>query len=73
VLYNEQHMLKLILSIIVLVLVLSFFGISIQSVVNSPTGQENFGYLHMLFAQGWEWIANLVYGTWNWIKAVTPL
>jgi hypothetical protein len=58
-------MLKLILSIIVLVLVLSFFGISIQSVVNSPTGQENFSYLHSISFAFWNWIKGVV----DWILA----
>lgn len=47
-------MLRTIILIIVIVLVLSFFGISIQSVINSPTGQENFGFLWSLIKDGWE-------------------
>ncbi|MES2994951.1 MAG: hypothetical protein V4681_02895 [Patescibacteria group bacterium] len=47
-------MLRTIILIVVIVLVLSFFGISIQSVINSPTGQENFGFLWDLIKDGWE-------------------
>ncbi len=47
-------MLRTIILIVVIVLVLSFFGISIQSVINSPTGQENFGFLWSLIKDGWE-------------------
>lgn len=47
-------MIRTIILILVIVLVLSFFGISIQSVVNSPTGQENFGFLWSLIRDGWE-------------------
>lgn len=46
-------MLRAIVLILVLVLVLSFFGISIQHVVESPTGQSNFSYVGDLLQQGW--------------------
>ncbi len=38
-------MIKWIVILIILILVLSYFGISIQSVVNSPAGQSNFSYV----------------------------
>jgi len=47
-------MIRTIILILVIVLVLSFFGISIQSVVNSPAGQDNFGFLWSLIKDGWE-------------------
>lgn len=49
-------MFKLLFWIFVLVLALSFFGISIQSIIRSRVGQENFWYLFHLLAQGWQWI-----------------
>jgi hypothetical protein len=47
--------LKLAFWILVLLLALSFFGISIQAIVNSPAGQENFTYLSNLLSQFWQW------------------
>ncbi|HYF29070.1 MAG TPA: hypothetical protein VEA36_01735 [Candidatus Paceibacterota bacterium] len=47
-------MIRTIILILAIVLVLSFFGISIQSVVQSPAGQENFGFLWSLIKEGWE-------------------
>ena len=38
-------MIKWIVILIILILVLSYFGISIQSVVNSHAGQGNFSYV----------------------------
>ena len=38
-------MLKLIFWIFVGILVLSFFGITLESIINSPAGQENIAYL----------------------------
>lgn len=49
-------MLKTIFWTLVLILALSFFGISIQAIVNSPAGQENFAYVGSLLSQGWQWI-----------------
>jgi len=42
--------------IFVLLLALSFFGISIQMIIQSPVGQENFGYAWHLLITGWDWI-----------------
>ncbi len=38
-------MIKWIIIFIILILVLSYFGINIQQVVNSPTGQSNTSYV----------------------------
>lgn len=50
-------MLRLAFWVIVLFLALSFFGISVQAIVNSPAGQQNFGYLAYLivFSVNWIW------------------
>jgi len=52
-------MIRTIILIVVIVLVLSFFGISIREVINSPTGQENFGFLGNLVEKGWGHIVEL--------------
>jgi len=49
-------MFNLIFWIFVLLLSLSFFGISIQAIINSPAGQENFNYVVNLLSQAWQWI-----------------
>jgi len=53
-------MLKLIFWIVILVFALSFFGISIQAIINSPTGQANIHYIFNLVGQGWQWIVGKV-------------
>ncbi len=52
-------MLKLIFWIIVLVLALSFFGISLRSIFESSAGQQNFGFLWQLIQSGWDMIKDL--------------
>ena len=47
--------LRLIFWILVLVLALSFFGISLQAIINSPAGQANFAYVYHLLTQAWLW------------------
>lgn len=49
-------MFRLIFWSIVGVLALSFFGISLQSIINSPAGQENFAYLWSFVVFAWDWI-----------------
>ncbi len=52
------HMLKLVFWIFVLFLALSYFGISIESIVRSPVGQENILYINHLLLLGWHWISS---------------
>lgn len=49
-------MLHLIFWVFVLVLGLSYFGISIQAILGSPAGQENIAYLSQLLSQFWQWL-----------------
>ncbi len=49
-------MVHLIIWVIIGLLALSFFGISLRSLVESPASQDNFSYLFMLLEQGWDYI-----------------
>lgn len=55
-------MLRAIILLIVVILVLSFFGISIPHIVESSTGQANFSYVGDLLKQGWNDLAAFVNG-----------
>jgi hypothetical protein len=48
-------MMNLIFWIFIFVLGCSFFGISIQAIIESPAGQANFGYLLHLLTLLWQW------------------
>ena len=48
-------LLKLIFWIFILILALSFFGISLQSIINSPAGQANMAYVSHLLTNLWLW------------------
>ncbi|MDD2657348.1 MAG: hypothetical protein PHD04_01650 [Candidatus Pacebacteria bacterium] len=50
-----HEMFKLIVWMLVLFLALSFFGISIQAIINSPAGQANLAYLLNLLTQAYLW------------------
>jgi len=50
------HLIKTMFWILVLILALSFFGISLQAIVTSPAAQANFAYVYHLGVQGWEWV-----------------
>ena len=56
----SMSVLKLIFWTLVLFLALSFFGISVQAIVNSPAGQANFAYLLYLLSQAWQWLAAFI-------------
>ncbi|HEX2792741.1 MAG TPA: hypothetical protein VHO23_03445 [Candidatus Paceibacterota bacterium] len=55
-------MLRLIFTIALAILLLSFFGISIRAIVESPTGSDNIAYVWQLIKDGWGaialWLAN---------------
>lgn len=61
-------MIRTIFWIFVLILALSFFGISIQKIVSSPAGQENFAYLFNILSQSWNWIK----GIFQNLQALNP-
>jgi hypothetical protein len=48
-------MLKVIWWSFILILALSFFGISLQAIINSPAGQANFNYVYHFLTQVWLW------------------
>jgi hypothetical protein len=60
-------MLKLVLYIIILLLVLSFFGVSLQHVIESPAAQANFKYVGQLLAEGWQLIIAQLSAFWSTI------
>jgi hypothetical protein len=51
-------MIRILFLIVILILVLSFFGITIQSIVHSPAGQANFAYIGHLLSEAYHWIRN---------------
>jgi hypothetical protein len=49
-------MFTLIFWVFVLLLALSYFGISVEKIIDSPAGQANFAYAGLLISQAWQWI-----------------
>lgn len=49
-------MLRLLILIVIFVLVLSYFGVSIEKLATSHQAQANFVYLWHLTLQAWHWI-----------------
>jgi hypothetical protein len=49
-------MVKLIVLIVAALLVLSFFGISLRTLVLSPTAQDNFAFVWQLIKEGWSYV-----------------
>lgn len=47
-------MIRLIIWVVVLVLALSFFGISLQGLWEDPTTQNNFSFITDLLKEGWD-------------------
>jgi hypothetical protein len=42
---KNRGFIRLVLIIIAILLILSYFGLNLRSIVNSPTGQANFSYV----------------------------
>lgn len=64
-------MLRLIIWVIVGLLALSFFGVSLEALYNSPTNQNNLSFLTRLFMEGWNVIADFLNGFIEWVKSLT--
>ena len=65
-----SSLLRLAFWAFVLLLALSFFGISIQSIMSSPAGQANFGYAFYWLVEAWNWLAAFVEHLGNVIGSV---
>jgi len=50
---KNQGLIKTILIIVIALLVLSYFGLNLRNIVNSPTGKDNFGYVKSLIVNTW--------------------
>lgn len=55
-------MARFIILVIILILALSYFGISIREVAQSPTGQDNFSFVWMYVKDGWEILTAFIAG-----------
>lgn len=57
-------MIRFIILLVILILALSYFGISIRNIVESPTGQDNLGFVWTYIQDGWDilvmWLASLI-------------
>lgn len=56
-------MIRLIIWIVIGILALSFFGISLRHIVESPTNQDNFTFAFDLVRVGWQVIV-------EWLKSI---
>jgi hypothetical protein len=63
-------MVRLIVWVVVGLLALSFFGISLESLYNSQTNQENISFIGQLLRQGWNEIADLLNALMSWLKTI---
>lgn len=52
-------MVRLLIILVVIILVLSFFGISLQALFNAPTTQANFGFLGQVIVNSWNYFVQL--------------
>ena len=55
-------MVKLVIGLIVLVLAMSYFGISLQHIVESPAGSANLHYVTGLISNGFELVVAWITG-----------
>lgn len=49
-------MVRLIIWVVIGLLALSFFGVSLQALVENPTNQNNLQYLGSMLEQGWDYL-----------------
>ncbi|MEK7602303.1 MAG: hypothetical protein AAB472_02360 [Patescibacteria group bacterium] len=67
-----MSLVRLIILVTVLVLALSFFGISIRGIVSSPTGHDNLTFVWELIHTGWGIIVSQYHHLVDVIQSVLP-
>jgi hypothetical protein len=65
-------MIRFIIILAILILALSFFGISIRNIVESPVGHDNFTFMWVLIKQGWDIFLGLLHSIVNLGRAIIP-
>jgi len=59
-------MIRFIIVLVILILALSYFGVSIRQIVESPSGMDNLAYVWGLVMNGWNivtaWITGFAEG-----------
>jgi hypothetical protein len=58
---TNNGLIKAIVIIIIAILILSYFGISLRSIINSPTGQENLSFTKQIVWDVWTFAVKI----WN--------
>ncbi len=75
---SQSGLIKLIILVVAIVIILSYFGINIQNIAESKTGRANFGYVWQIVLWVWDWLVGLyqqylsgtVNSAWEAIKNV---
>lgn len=63
---NRGGLIRLIIYIIIILLIISYFGLNIRTIVNSPAGQENFTYVQEIMINVWNgYLKKPVLYLWN--------
>jgi len=63
-------MVRFIILVIILILALSYFGISIRDIAQSPTGEDNFTFVWKYIKEGWEILTVFIAGLIEAVRAV---
>jgi len=63
-------MVRFIILLVILILALSYFGISIRNIVESPTGQDNLSFVWAYIKDGWEIIVAFLTGVIQSVKNI---
>lgn len=61
-------MIRFTIILVILVLALSYFGISIRHIAESPAGTDNFAYLTNILSIGWDILVSWIVGFADAIK-----
>lgn len=62
---KDRGFVQIIIAVIVIVLILTFLRFDLRSLVESDTGQSNFGYLWELITKLWWWFWGLIIFVWD--------
>ena len=63
-------MVRLITTTAIIILVLSFFGISIRGILDSPTGKDNLTFVFQIIHTGWNILEGYVVALYHNILAI---
>lgn len=69
---NNRGFIEIILAVVILVIILSLFGISLAKIFNNQLLKDNFGLIWEWIKFGWQWLSSFLIAILDSVREQIP-